>query len=240
MLVDDNELTLSGYVEVVGTAPDLLLAGAFGHAEALAWDGDWSRIDVVVVDAADEGLPGDQFPGVAVVRLVRAEAGEPGPTVVVVTGHYLHDGLRHRMAQAGADFYFLRANLRTRDQLLDVIRNPESYRRGVAPVVDVEQRRLLGLKPEASVDELISYADDHGLDVVLRGDGPARADPRARRWLRHRREMAKAGGIDAVNITSGDPPRGSQACPSWPQLRQIYRWAARIQPVDDAISDKND
>ena len=192
---------------------------------------------MVVVDAADEGLPGDQFPGVAVVRKIRASSGALGPTVVVVTGHYLHDGLRHRMAEAGADFYFLRANLRSRDQLVDVLRHPASYRRAVAPVVDVERQRLLGVTPEASIDELLSYAAEHDLDVVLGAEAEARADPRARRWFRHRRAMARAGRIDAVNITTGDQPRGSQAVPSWRQLRQIYRWAARVQPVNDGTSD---
>ncbi len=224
-------------------ASDLDLVGAFGHGGALAWEGDWSAVDVVVVDAADEGQQGDQFPGVGVVRSLVAATADQRPTIVVVTGHYLHDGLRQRMAQAGADFYFLRANLRTREQLVDVMRHPESYRRGVAPVADIERRRLLGVTPETPLDDLVSYAGEHHLDVALGGDGagPVRKDPRSRRWLRHRREMAAAGRLQAVNITTGDPPRGTQTQPSWRQLRQIYRWAARIPPVErDGLSEDGD
>jgi hypothetical protein len=224
-------------VEALRGAGDLVVAGAFGHAEALAWDGDWSLVDVVVVDAADEGRRGDQFPGVGVVRRIVASTGggERRPILVVVTGHYLHDGLRQRMAQAGADFYFLRANLRTREQLVDVVRHPDNYRRGVVPVADLEQRRLLGVTSETALDELVAYAGEHGLDLALDGDGgggAGRDDPRSRRWLRHRREMARVGRVRAVNITTGDAPRGAQSDPSWRQLRQIYRWAARIRPVD--------
>lgn len=233
-------MTLSGYVEAVAGSPDVVLVGAFGHAGARAWEGDWSLVDVVIVDAADEGQKGDQFPGVAVVRQIRESTSGLRPVVVVVTGHYLHDGLRHRMAQAGADFYFLRANLRSREQLIDVVLHPDHYRRGVPPVADSEQRRLLGVTPETTVDEMVSYAGDHELDAALSGEGPSRDDPRARRWLRHRRGMATAGGIDAVNITTGDPPRGSQTQPSWRQLRQIYRWAARIRPVGDELSDDHE
>lgn len=110
------------------------MAAAFGHSEARAWSGDWAEIAVVVVDAADESSTGDQFPGVGVVLHIRAAtAGRSRPTIVVVTGHFLHDGLRHRMADADADFFFLRSDLRSPDALIDVVLHPEHYRRGVAP-----------------------------------------------------------------------------------------------------------
>lgn len=218
---------MAGYVEVVRSAPDIALVGAFGHVAALAWDGDWSLVDVALVDAADESQEGDQFPGVTVVRHIRTSTDEPRPTVVVVTGHYLHDGLRHRMAEAGADFYFLRANLRSREQLVDVVMHPDNYRRGV-PGADPERQRLLGLTDRSRVDDLLAYAREHQLEPALDAVRPIRQDPRERRWLRHRKKMAEIGQVEAVNVTTGDSPYRGQTSPSWRQLRRPYSCAARI------------
>lgn len=221
----------------MGGSLEVVLVGAFGHADALAWDGDWSLVDVAIVDAADESQGGDQFPGVAVVRHIRALTDEPRPAVVVVTGHYLHDGLRRRMAEADADFYFLRANLRTREQLVDVVLHPGNYRRGV-PVADPERQRLLGLTEQSRVNDLLAYAREHRLELALDAERPVRTDPRGRHWLRHRSEMAKAGQVEPVNVTTGDRPYRGQTSPSWRQLRRLYSWAARIDQVDDGRSEK--
>ncbi len=82
--------------------------------------------------------------------------------MVVVTGHYLHDGLRHRMADADADFFFLRSDLRSPADLVDVIVNPERYRRGVAPVADIEGARALGLDRGADVERFVAYVEGQG------------------------------------------------------------------------------
>jgi CheY-like chemotaxis protein len=232
VVADDNELTLPGYVGALRGCPDVDVVAAFGHDAALAWAGDWSRVDVAVVDAADESAEGDQFPGVAVVRRIRAGSPDGATTVVVVTGHYLHDGLRHRMATAGADFFFLRSELRSSDGLVDVVLHPERYRRGVAPVADPGALPAMGVAPGADIESLVAYVEEEGMGPLLDHDGAPRDAPRARRWVRHRRAMAAAGGIEPVNVTTGDRPRG-QDTPSIRQLARVWNWAARIRRPGD-------
>lgn len=231
-MVDDNTLTLPGFVQAVDAAPELELVAGFGHDDALAWTGDWAAVDALVVDAADEDRPGDQFPGVAVVRHVRAaiDAGDHGPVVVVVTGHYLHDGLRHRMAAAGADFFFLRSDLRSPGALVDVVLHPDGHRRGVPSPADRERLGLLGVGRGADVERFVSWVDERGLGPDLAGDG-GRAEPRSRRWGRIRKEAAGAGGIEPVNLTTGNQPRG-QHSPSIRQLGRLWQWAARVRGDD--------
>jgi len=230
VVVDDNRLTLPGFVEALTGAAGVELVEALDHNGALAWEGDWGCVDVVVVDAADEARHGDQFPGVAVVRRIRERAAPHRPLVIVVTGHYLHDGLRHRMADAGADFYFLRSDLRSPDALVDVVLHPDRHRRGVPPVADPDTRHVLGIGGGSDVEAFVGWVDGQGAGPVLAGEA-LRDDPRARRWARFRRDAAGAGGIVPTNLTTGDAPRGQDA-PSIRQLRRLWEWAARVRRPD--------
>lgn len=232
VLVDDNELTLPGFAAALDGAPGVELVAAIDHEQALRWDSQWRDVDAVILDAADESRGGDQFPGVTVVRRIRGATTDHRPLVIVVTGHYLHDGLRHRMAMADADFFFLRSELRTADQLLDVVLHPEHHRRGVPPVGDGERSDLLGIDESVDVEALVAYVSDHGLERAFDPDEPVRDDVRSRRWLRHRQGMAEAGRISAVNMTTGTPPRG-QSTPSIRQLRRVWAWAARLKRERD-------
>ena len=205
------------------------MVAALDHDAALSWDGDWAAVDIVVVDAADEARRGDQFPGVAVVRSIREVAGQGRPVILVVTGHYLHDGLRHRMAAARADFYFLRSDLRTPEALVDVVLHPERHRRGVPDVADPDARRVLGVGASADVESFVGWVESEGLGPTLAGDAGPRVAPRSRRWVRLRRDARRAGRIDAVNLTTGDRPRGGQDAPSIRQLARLWEWAARVR-----------
>ena len=203
---------------------------ALDHDEAMRWQGDWSTVDVVVVDAADEGRAGDQFPGVAVVRQVRNAAASSQPMVVVVTGHYMHDGLRHRMRAAGADFFYLRSDLRTPEALVDVVLHPERHRRGVPVAADPDAPGRLGVSDGSNVEAFVSWIDEEELGPELAGAG-SRGQPRSRRWSRVRREAAGAGHIEPVNLTTGDRPR-DQSTPSIRQLARLWAWAARVRKPD--------
>jgi CheY-like chemotaxis protein len=197
-----------------------------GHAEALAWAGKWEGIDAVIVDAADERRAGDQFPGVSVVRRVRDAAQSTRPLVVVVTGHSLHDGLRHRMAQAEADLYFSRSDISSAEKLVDILRRPEQWRRQRPPSEAPSTLAALGVEG-ADVNRFVAYVEERGLAEALDLGQPTRLDPRSRKWLRHRQELAQAAGIEPVNLTTGDRPREWDA-PSLRQLSRIWAWAARI------------
>lgn len=199
---------------------------ALDHRAALAWDGRWADVDVVLVDAADETRHGDQFPGVAVVRRVRDTSGDARPVVVVVTGHSLHDGLRHRMVKADADLFFDRSVLSRSATLIDVVLHPERWRRQ-ATDNDPEALRALGIE-RADVERFVRYVEDQDLAQALDPDDPDRPDPRSRRWLRHRSAAAREAGIEPVNLTTGNRPLEWEA-PSIRQLSRLWTWAARVK-----------
>lgn len=229
-LVDDNELSLPGFVAALRANPDIEVVAAVSHGTAEAWEREWTELDVLVVDAADETRDGDQFPGVAIVRRARAAANacDHRLVIIVVTGHSLHDGLRFRMARAGADFYFPRGDLRSPGTLVDVVLHPErARRRGVPGVDDPDAPATVGVTRDADVEGLLAYVEKEALGPALDPPEGRRANPRSRRWFRHRRAMAEAGRIEPVNMTTGDRPR-HQDTPSIRQLSRIFRWAARI------------
>lgn len=229
-LVDDNSLTLPAFAEALARSEEVEVVAAVGHATAAGWEREWLDMDVLVVDAADEGRAGDQFPGVEIVRRARsaAAADDHELIIIVVTGHSLHDGLRFRMARAGADFYFPRSDLRSPDVLVDVVTHPQRWRRpGVPGLGDPQTLSLLGIDDVVDIEAAIAYADREGLGPALDPESGGRTDPRSRRWSRHRRSMAEAGRIEPVNTTTGNRPLG-QDTPSILQLSRLFRWAARV------------
>jgi CheY-like chemotaxis protein len=229
VLIDDNQLTLDGYAATLGHHPRVDLVAAIGHDDVFAMDRTWSEIDVVVVDAADEDRPGDQYPGVAVVRHIRANQGERRPTIVVVTGHFFDDGLRHRMAQADADFFFLRPEIRSSEKLMDVVLNPHHYLRGVPPVADKDQEQILGVTGRSDLEEFVDYVQRHELETTLDVGAAVRPPTGRRSLMRHRHELTKAAHISPVNLTTGHTPAGRQDDASIRQLRRIWGWAARVK-----------
>lgn len=128
----------------------------------------------MLVDAADEGLAGDQFPGVAVVGRIRACQGDARPLVAVITGHYFNDGLRHRMAGAGADLFFLRPELRSPAALWDVVLHPEHYRRGVPGLLDPVAAEGIGITESSHLEGLVTYVQCHGIEDALDPANPRR------------------------------------------------------------------
>jgi len=99
-------------------------------------------------------------------------------------------------------------------------------------LADPSGRRALGITSRSRVEEFVTYVEDHGLAGALDPIGPSRSDPRSRRWLRHRQEIAKAARIEPVNLSTGEAPFGNQSSPSLRQLRGIYAWAAKVREAD--------
>lgn len=230
-MVDDNELTRGAFAAALMACPEIELVAAVDHNTALDWDANrWGEMDVAMVDAADETRDGNQFPGVNVVKRIRRTGSTIArPFVIVVTGHFFNDGLRHLMAHAGADLFFERSQLRQPHQLVDTVLRPEIYQHGVPKVSDRGQMRRLGITERTRVDELVAYVDDHGLSVAFVGAGSKRDKPRSRTWLHHRQAMSEVSKLETRNLTTGLSPSGNQTCPSLHQLRAIYRWATRIR-----------
>lgn len=215
---------------MLSACPEIELVAAVSHGQIAVWaDEQWTSIDLVIVDAADEAAPVDHFPGVAVVKRIRAVAARPLPVIAVVTGHYANDGLRHRMAAAGADFFFERAELRSREQLVELVLHPDQFRRGVPAVSDRGVPRRLGVTNRTEVDELVAYVDRHGLGPAFDDQDPHMDDSRSRTWKSHYQAIGAAAHIKPMNISTGCPPGGNQNAPSVRQLRAIYRWAARVK-----------
>jgi hypothetical protein len=149
------------------------------------------------------------------------------PDVVVVTGHFFNDGLRRCMAEVGADFFFLRSDLRTADALIDIVLHPDRYRRGVPTITDQATAQNLGITDRSRVSDLVSYVSQHDLDAALDSTRAIRDDPHSRRWYRHRQAMAAASGIEPINLTTGQPPRGNQRIPSLRQFAHVLAWASK-------------
>jgi DNA-binding NarL/FixJ family response regulator len=242
VLVDDNALTLNGFAHTLSCCHEVDLVAAIAHQDTLNWDIQWCDIDVVIVDAADEGRCGDQFPGVGVVQHIRTQQDDRPPTVIVVTGHFFNDGLRHRMAEANADFFFLRSDIRSPEKLIDIVLNPMNYRRGVPPVADTDKKRALGINSRSRIEDVVDYVEEQGLDEVLARDRPPHALPSRRSMFNHRKELGDRGRIDPMNWTTSTPPNSElkPQHPSLGQLRRVWAWSARVKygPVDESQEDR--
>lgn len=234
VIVDDNEITRTGCEQLLARSPDLEIRAAVDHSTATEWVVEWDDVDVVLVDAAAEQESGDQFPGVAVARAVRARRRRDQTIVVVLTGHYLDDALRRRMSEVEADFFYSRTEMTSGDQLAAVLLDPDHARR-TPPPTDHQHLAALGVTDRSRVDDLVRYAVAEDLDRVLsnsaaKKQGPA--SPRSRWWNNTRRRLAETGRIEPVN-TDGSLPHREQDTPSLTQLRRLYTWATKVKTPRD-------
>lgn len=113
MLVDDHLLLREGVRAVIGTQPDITIAGeAEDGAQAIAL---YARLrpDVVLMD-----LQMPDMSGVEAIEAIRR--GDPGARIIVLTT-FSGDGRAIKALRAGAMGYLLKASLRK--ELLDAIRS---------------------------------------------------------------------------------------------------------------------
>ena len=182
----------------------------------------------MVVDAArpfddnNRYRDSDHFPGVAVV--VHAREAHPDLLIIVVTGRFFEDGLRRRMKEAGADFFYFRDHLRAPEQLHRAILEPERCRAGVPDVQDPDALAALGIDDRSLVNRLIAYLDARGgLAATGRGRTRSRTDDRTR-------AAATNAGIRAVNKTTGEPSYSrTQRDPSRRQLADLWTALAQVR-----------
>jgi hypothetical protein len=228
-VIDDNTISLTGDVVSLAAHPLIEVVAAVSHDDALRWgEAEWSQLDAVVVDAArpfdDENhyREGDHFPGVAVVTRVRELC--PDLLIIVVTGRFFEDGLRRRMKEAGADFFYFRDHLRSPERLHRAVLEPEMCAAGVPDVQDPDALVALGVDSRSVVNRLIAYLEARGgLAATGRGHKRSRRDDRAR-------AEATNAGIRAVNKTTGEPSHArNQRDPSRRQLGDLWTALAQVR-----------
>jgi DNA-binding NarL/FixJ family response regulator len=135
-VVDDDDVSRRGLVELLGEQPDVHVVAALTHLEAVTWTQRWDVVDVAIVDACDERRSDDQFPGVSVVEGIRARRSRDETRVIVRTGQFFDDAVRRRMREADADYFFHRSELQDVSALRAVVLHPERFRSGVPDVAD--------------------------------------------------------------------------------------------------------
>lgn len=231
-IVEDDEINLRGMTSLLADCPEIELVAALTHREAMSQDGDpWQNVDVALVDAADERAPGDQFPGVAVVQLIRRHRAPQQTTVVVITGHFFDDAVRRRMREARADFFYHRSELYDRQALYDAVLHPDAHRRVPGPE-DPEAEIRQGVGRATRVNRAVEHAMEQGLDKALTHRPPTRR----RAWLRMRREFNRVAQLTPMT-TDGRLPDRSQELPSLPQIARFLAWATRVKTDRPAKGD---
>jgi DNA-binding NarL/FixJ family response regulator len=117
IIVDNDDISRRGLGELLADHPAIDVGAVLSHDAALAWDGSWQKVDVVIVDATDEGRGDDGPAGVAVVKHVRRRAGPHTPVIIAITGQFFDDAVRRRMREADADFIYHRSEVQDTDSL---------------------------------------------------------------------------------------------------------------------------
>lgn len=232
-IVDNDAITRAGTEAVLAHADGIEVVLVADHNAALAFDEGWRQVDVAVVDAADgRRLDGDQFPGVAVVRSIRRIRGREELTVVVLTGQTMHAGLRRRMWEAGADFFYGRDEGMDAAELVGVVLRPSEHRR--MDQVLLELPTELGVGSDTKVNEVIDRLEDLGADGALarraakKNAGP---NPRSRWWDKLRSGAAGRDGLTPTKATGDEA--FDQAAPSLPQLRKFWSAMTKVRDANE-------
>jgi hypothetical protein len=178
-----------------------------------------------VIDASDQRRESDQFPGVDVVRAIRRSSSQT--LTIVLTGQYLHTGLRRRMWEAGADFFYPRDEGMTEEELVSVVTGPDEHRRLAPPQA---ARDELGVTAKTQVNDLVERLGAPDIRSALRFDHRKKADPhgeRSRWWHQVRRLATGPAGLVPVKASGERADRLS--APSVVQLRKFWAAMTRVR-----------
>jgi len=232
VVVDNDPIMRAGTQVVLASEPRIELVAAVDHDEALSWRDEWLAVDVAVIDASDQRREADHFPGVDVVRTIRAAA--PAVVTIILTGQYLHPGLRRRMWEAGADFFYPRDEGMSEEELVSVVLSPASHRRTPQPS---SQADALGITAHTRVNALLDRLGAPEIRTALLPEHRKKADPhgeRSRWWNRVRSLASGKEGLVPVK-SSGEAALDLDA-PSITQLRRF--WAAMTRAGDGSRSQR--
>lgn len=223
-VVDNDPVMRAGTAAVLCCAPGIDLVASVDHDTARGWSSHWAGVDVAVVDASDHRRAGDQFPGVAVVSAIRTFGSDV--TVVVLTGQYLHPGLRRRMWEAGADFFYPRDEGMSVEELISVVTNPDDHRRLRHRPQGLPDE--LGVTPATRVNDVVDRLTAAGLHEALASSSRKKSDPHGTRsrWWNRVRELA-SGPSGLTPVKAGGEPAVHLDAPSVVQLRKFWAAMAR-------------
>lgn len=242
VVVDNDDVNRSGLAVVLGASQRITVVAAITHQEATDSRALWHDADVMIIDPADHRQDGDQFPGVAVVRQVRAIRPSGDLIIIVITGHFFDDALRRRMREARADYYYHRGDVADATRLRGIVLGAGRARgaRGHLPApADPEALIKLGVTGSTRVNRAVKYALEMGLERELR----ERREPRSRRWLRLRHGFNVEARLTPMT-SDGRLPDRRQDDPSLPQITRFLQWAMKIKfgraSIDDPFSDRGD
>ena len=220
VVVDDDDIQRRGMAEFLADQHKIEVVGTLDHGEAIDWDVQWEGVDVAVIDAADPSRSGDQFPGVAVVEHIRRRRAPGETTVIIVTGHFFDDAVRRRMREAGADYFFHRAEIRKRDALYEVVLHPEHLSVGVPTPRDPDALIRMGIGADSRVNGAVNFALTHPSWTA--------GSQRSRSWATYRRAFNSVARLQPMN-SDGTPPDRDQDDPSLSQIERFVKWATRIK-----------
>jgi DNA-binding response OmpR family regulator len=222
-VVDDRDVLLAGIRAVLDTSPNIEVIDAVDHDTALAPNIRWDGIDVAIVDAADDRKVDDQFPGVAVVERIRASSVDPQPNVIVVTGHAVHDGLRVRMREAGADWLLHRTDIGA--DLVTAVLTPRRDYGGVPDPADRATLQQLGWHDGARINDAVRWAiAQNQIDGLRSG---------TRRGLQAvRAQFTKLTRVEPRNNDGSSPDRRQNTVAAR-QANRLLRWATKIDNNDE-------
>jgi CheY-like chemotaxis protein len=223
VLVDDDDVNRRGMAALLAECGRIQVLAALSHVQAMAWDHPWTRVDIALVDVADERAEEDHFPGVAVIEQIDRRRSRSRTTIVVITGHFFDDAVRRRVREAGADLFFHRSELADVRALYGLVLSPDTHRVVPGPL-DPEAQFEHGVTDVARVNRAVTWAVDHGLEALL----AERLRPRSRSWLRLRREFNREARLHPVTIDGRCPDRVEQL-PSLPQIARFLAWATRVK-----------
>lgn len=220
-VVDDDLWVRSGRASALASA-GFEVVFECDHEEALSDRVAWESVDVVLLDAWDAEQEWDRFPGVGVVETIRRSQRSAQILIIVISGHATNELLRLRMAEAGADFFYAHSELRTREELVDAIGNPDAARRSQAAG---ERLAALGVSPSSRLNAGLHDIESRGLQPAFAPGTSQKALPVGRRTL-----ITTRGRIaEIVRMTkpgTGDPEQR-------PEWRRLVRLVNLARGVDD-------
>ena len=222
-IVDNEAIGRLGMREVLSADPGVEVVAVVNHIDALQDGRSWTGVDVAIVDAADDQLNGDQFPGVAVVRAMRLQRPPGTLAIVVITGHFFNDALRRRMREAKADYFYHRSSLAEPARLLAAVLAPPVAQNSIPPEADLETLDRLGINAVTNVNAAVAWAARHGQPGGLVPPGAGRRDADR---LRHRFNLAAR--LEPRNH-DGSVPNRPQDAPSHPQIQRFLEWATKVR-----------